>query len=306
MTATRLFYPAGLKSNATYVHSCRSQSLDRMLEELTEFASGDWAPSFTGSKSGAPEFQIEATDIQAVLGLMTDEELTADLSGTNVELFFRAAKAHALRYDEGAGEHMIYRLTSNAMAYWTQIQANQNDEARISLTVCASDNGTNEPLIQLPSQSIDVSALIANLFTLGPIKINGADVPGVQSMTWANNIEIEKVHESGSEYPTLLVAKQARPVIRVEGLDLEELDTIVTEVEGEELTDLVVYLRKRKQSRINFDDADTVHLKFSATAGTVKVLQTQGERGTDSIEIHLQRPTAGGDLFTVDTGEAIA
>jgi len=303
--STRLFYPAGLKSNATYIHSCRSQSLDRMLEELTEFASGDWAPSFTGSKSGAPEFQIEATDIQAVLGLMTDEELTADLSATNVDLFFRQAKPHALRYDEGDAEHMVYRLTSNAMAYWTQIQANQNDESRISLTVCAMDNGSNAPLIQTPSQTIDVAGLIANLWTLGPIEINGSEVPGVQSMTWTNNLEIEKVSESGSEYPTLLVARQARPVVRIEGLDLEELDSIVTEIEGEELTELVVYLRKRRQSRINFGDADTVHLKFTATKGTAKILQTQGERGTDSIEIHLQRPTAGGALFTVATGQAI-
>jgi hypothetical protein len=305
MTATRLFYPAGIKSGGTYVHSVRTQQLDRMLEELTEFAAGDWAPSFTGSKSGAPEFQTEATDVAAVLGLMTDEGLTADLSGTNVDLFFRQAKPHALRYAEAATEHMVYRLTSNAMAYWTQIQANQNDEARINMTVCAMFDGAQAPLIQLPGQGIDVSALIANLYTLGPVSVNGTDVPGIQSLSIQSNLEIEKVYENGSEYPTLLVARQARPVIRIESLDLEELDGIVTEVEGELVTDVVVYLRKRKQSMINLDDGDTVHLKMTATRGTAKIMQTQGERGTDTLEIHLQRPTPGGSLFTIATGQAI-
>ena len=300
---TRLFYPAGARFNATYLHSCRSQSAERNLEDLTEFSAGDWAPSFTGSKSAAPEFQIEATDLQSVLSLLTVENMTGDFGAVNVDLFFRQAQQNALRYAEASAEHLVYRLTSNAMGYWSQIQANQNDEARISLTVCASWNGSNAPLLRIPSQSIPTSALITHLFTLGKIEINGSEVPGVQSMTWTNNLEIEKISESGSPWPTLLVARQARPVIRIEALDLEENDAYG--IDGQALTDLTLYLRRRKASGINYDDGDTVHLKFAATAGTVKVLTTGGERGTDSIEVHLQRPTAGGALFTATTGQAI-
>ena len=301
---TKLYYPAGIKVNATYVNSSRSQSIDRMLEELTEFSAGDWAPSFTGSKSAAPEYQVEATDIAAVLGLMSDEEMTGDLSASNVDLFFRQAKPHALRYGEATANHMVYRLTSNAMLYWTQIQASQNDEARISMTVCSSFNGTNAPLIVIPDQTIDTAALIANLYTLGPVTVNTVDIPGVQSMTFSTNIEVEKISESGSQYPTLLVAKQARPVLRLEGLDLEENDDVINWL-GTEMTALTMYLRERKQSQINYDDGDTVHIKFTATKGTIKTLQTQGERGTDSIEIHLQRPAAATALFTLATGQAI-
>jgi hypothetical protein len=94
-------------------------------------------------------------------------------------------------------------------------------------------------------------------------------------------------------------------VVQVEALDLQELDTLVGEI-GAPVTSLDVFLRRRKAAMINYDDGDTVHLKLSATAGTAKVLQTQGDRGTDSVEIHLQRPTAGGALFTVTANQAIA
>jgi hypothetical protein len=124
-------------------------------------------------------------------------------------------------------------------------------------------------------------------------------------MTWANNVEIDKISGSGSQWPILLVAKQIRPVVQVEALDLQSLDTLVGEI-GAAVTTLDVYLRRRKASMINYDDGDTVHLKLSATAGTAKVLQTQGDRGTDSVEIHLQRPTAGGALFTVTANQAIS
>jgi hypothetical protein len=85
---------------------------------------------------------------------------------------------------------------------------------------------------------------------------------------------------------------------------LEENDDVINWL-GTEMTALTMYLRKRKQSQINYDDGDTVHIKFTATKGTIKTLQTQGERGTDSIEIHLQRPAAATALFTLATGQAI-
>jgi hypothetical protein len=145
------------------------------------------------------------------------------------------------------------------------------------MTVCSSFNGTNAPLIVIPDQTIDTAALIANLYTLGPVTVNTVDIPGVQSMTFSTNIEVEKISESGSQYPTLLVAKQARPVLRLEGLDLEENDDVINWL-GTEMTALTMYLRKRKQSQINYDDGDTVHIKFTATKGTIKTLQTLSNR----------------------------
>ncbi len=312
MTTTRLFYPAGIRIGSTIIRQMNDQSADTNLEDLTEFAAGDFVPSFTGSRSQAPEFQQTTIDVARVLQLCDPSDggaewLTRSVAAGNADMWFRQGQSNAWRYGETASEHVVYRMIQNAMLYWSQMQAQQDQEATIQYTVCASLTPANPLLTLLNNTAIQEAPLVDHIWTLGPILINGTSIDGLQSMQWNNNIEVDKIAGSGEEGPSFLCGRQARPVISFDGHDLEGGQVNAGPgARGLALTGdgLRVYLRRRLRSGINYADTDAVHvcLHAAGAAGTVKWRRTTGERGMGTYEVHLHRPSAGTPTFTVDVG----
>jgi hypothetical protein len=302
MTVSRLFNPAGLRVDSTYLGHVGEQSVDNGLEDLTQWAAGSAFPNFTGNKLHAPEYQVDTLDIVAALGLMTESDLAADLAAVNVDLFFREHKAQGIHESvSDTAKHQIYRLQENALLYWDSIQARQEDDAaRISLKVVPIWNGTNA-IIQMPAEAIPASAAQVAPWTLGPIWVNGAQISGVKSMQWQNNVQVEKVAADGEEVPTYVTIKQVKPVITIETLDLRTVAGY--SADGVAVTDLQIYLRRRKPSLLNYADGDAQHIKLSASTGSLKWKRSGGSPSTGTIEIHLHTAAT---LFSKAVAQAIA
>lgn len=292
MSASRLFSPAGLRVDSTYLGHVGEQSVDNGLEDLTQFASGSAIPNFTGQKLHAPEYQVDTLDIAAALGLMTEEALAADLSAVNVDLFFREHKPHGIHEDvTDTTKHQIYRLEDSALLYWESLQARQEDDAaRISMRVVPVYNGSNS-IIQMPAEAIPAAAAQVAPWTLGPIGINGTLLTGVTSLQWANNVQVEKRAADGEALPTFVTIRQVRPVITIETLDLRTVAGYAAE--GVAITDLQIFLRRRKPSLLTYAVGDSQHIKLSAGNGTLKWKRASGGPATATLEIHLHQPASG-------------
>ncbi len=307
MTTTRLFYPAGIRIGTEIIRQMNDQSVDANLEDLTEYAAGDFVPSFTGSRSLAPEFQQTTIDVHRVLELCDPNDggaewLSRSVAAGNADMWFRQGQSNAWRYSETETQHVVYRMIQNAMMYWSTLQAQQDQEATIQYTVCASLTPTNPLLTLLNNTAIQEAPRVEHVWTLGPILVNGAPIDGLQSMQWSNNIEVDKVAGSGEEGPSFLCGRQARPVVSFDGHDLEGGQSTGTQGLALSGDGLRVYLRRRAVSGINYQDSDAVHVLLHATGGTVKWRRTTGDRGMGTWEVHLHRPAAGAALFDVDVG----
>jgi hypothetical protein len=302
MTVSRLFYPAGIRVNATYLGHCGEQSVDNGLEDVTVFPSGDALPNFTGNKMHAPEYQVDTQDLAAALALMVDAGLAADLSAVNVDLFFREAKPQGLNEDvAGSGKHQIYRLEDNALLYWDSLQWSQDDDAaKLGIKCVPVYNGSNA-IIQVPDEAIEAAAAQVAPWTGGPLYINGTLFSGIKSMQWQNNVQVEKVAADGEAWPTLVTIKQVKPVITIETMDLRAIAAL--DADGTAITQFTHYLRRRKPSRLNYADGDAQHIKLLATAGSLKWKKSGGNPATATVEIHLHK--GAGDLFTISTGQTI-
>lgn len=320
MSTTKLFFPAGVLVGSVYLAHVGEQSIEQNLEDLFVHPAGDWAPNFVGSKSYAPEVSVESMDITKALDLMTTNALCADLSAVNVDIFQRSVASHAMAYNTDESEHLVYRLTNDAMLYWEQIQVNQNDECKISLKIAVSDNGSNEPLLQVPDQTIENVGDQNAPFTLGPIEVitdGGATaivITGLQSFTWNNNPEVVKQAADGDESPGFIALQRVRPVISFETTDLTVLETnfCATDQKGIGLDRVRVFLRRRRPNKINYADADAVHAKLEAdagavagTIGTLKWKRVSGDPAKAAVEIHLNRLGTAA-LFTYTKDTAIA
>lgn len=301
MTVSRLFNPAGLRVDSTYLGHVGEQSVDNGLEDLTQWASGNAFPNFTGNKMHAPEYQVDTLDIAAALGLMTESDLAADLSAVAVDLFFREHKAQGIHEGvDDTAKHQIYRLEDNSLLYWESLQARQEDDAaRIALRVVPIYNGSNA-IIQMPAEAIPASAAQVAPWTLGPIWINGAQLSGVKSMAWANNVQVEKQAADGEAVPTYVTIKQVKPVITIETLDLRTVAGYAAE--GVAVTDLQIYLRRRKPSLLNYADGDAQHIKLTAANGSLKWKRSAGSPSSATVEIHLHTAAT---LFAKAVSQAI-
>lgn len=299
---SRLFYPAGLRVDSTYLGHVGEQSVDNGLEDLTVFPSGDALPNFTGNKMHAPEYQVDTQDIAAALALCTDTAIAVDLSAVNVDLFFREAKSLGLNEDvTTTSKHQIYRLEDNCMLFWESLQARQEDDAaRLSMKLVPVSNGANS-IIQMPAEALPAASSQVAPWTLGAIWINGAQLDSVKSMQWANNVQVDKQAADGEALPTFATITQVRPVITIETANLRTVAGYAAE--GVAVTDLVIYLRRRKPSLLNYADGDLQHIKITAGAGSLKWKRSGGNPGSATVEIHLHKGT--GDLFTVTTSQAI-
>lgn len=293
MTTERLFFPAGVKIGSSYLAHVGEQSLEQNLEELTIRPAGDWAPNYTGSKKKAPEIAVTSFDLVKALDLMTSEALCGTLAAVNCDLYYRAGQKAAFAYAVNQGQHLVYRLQQDAVLYWEQIQANQDDELQISLRIAAWYNSANEILTALPAQTIDPAGTIVAPFTLGPIKINNTTVTGLKNLTWANNLEVLKEFDSGEAVPSAIFMRAAQPVISFETTDLHLVhNSPLIDEDQTAVNSLTVYFRRRRPSKLNYADTDLQHAKLvcdQALCGTAKWTQISGDPARVQCQIAINR-----------------
>lgn len=315
MSVSKLFMPAGVKIDSTYLGHVGTQSIDQSMQDLTILPSGHAFPRFTGAKSKAPEIQLASTAIAQVMDLLsTDDYLHADLSAVTTDLYYRAAKAFGLNEDPtDATKHVIYRLEDNALLYWESIGGGQDDDGlQINFRIAAAVNGVND-MVQLPAAAITVPAAQTAPFTLGPTQVNGSAITGVKNFTWANNVEVRKEAADGDDGPSFLTIVAVRPVLSFQTTDLKAIAAF--DADGAAVTLLTQYLRRRKPNRMNYADADEQHVKLEASVGgsppagdavgTLKWKST-GNDGLASVEIHLQESSSGAAFFTYTRDVAIS
>jgi hypothetical protein len=302
MSVSRLFYPAGIRIDTTYLGHVGEQSVDNGLEDVTIFPSGDALPNFTGGKMHAPEYQIDTQDLAVALALFTDTGIAADLIAANVDLFFREAKPQGLNEDVAeTAKHQVYRLQDNALLYWDSLQWSQDDDAaKLAIKCVPIYNGANG-IIQVPAEAIEAASAQVAPWTGGPLYINGTLISGVKSLQWANNVEVEKVAADGEAFPTLVTIKKVRPVITIETVDLRAIAAL--DADGTAVTNFTHYLRRRKPSKLIYPDNDAQHIKLLATAGSLKWKKSGGNPATATVEIHLHK--GAGSLFTISSGQTV-
>jgi hypothetical protein len=313
MSTTKIFVPAGVKVDSTYLAHVGQQSVEQNLEELTVEPAGDWAPNFTGHASWQPEFSLQSFDLTKVLDLCTVNVICADLSAATVKLFKRAVTKAAMAVAVGESSHLVYQMLNNSMLVWDRISINQRSEAEISFRLVAFTASGAAILVPLPSQTIEAAGTIVAPFTIGPIevtKVSGSPllITGIKSLTWNLNPEVVKEDADGDATPGFVYVRRVRPVIELQTTDVQVVHDNFDD-DGNGLSKVTTWFRRRRPNKINYADNEAQHAKLESdgTAAAIATLAWTGVQGDPtavSVRIALQRAGAGA-LFAYAKDQAI-
>jgi len=154
----------------------------------------------------------------------------------------------------------------------------QGDTSEISLRVVPGNASGTIPVAIASNASLP-TLQAPQVFTLGPVKLNGTAVPGVQSWNIAMNPGIIQAGDSGYAYPTMVSLENNTPTCEVSGLDLAAFGTLgASGIVAQGATDTSLFLRSVVNGNTLAADASEVHLLVQINAGVWTRTNTGGSR----------------------------
>lgn len=258
--------------------------------------SGSLNPSALYISGGEPRARWQTHDIVGLLGAIS---ITAGLyvgSGT-IQIPWRRRAAGGTF----AGNTAHLQLSgTKGLLIPSAIEASQGSpKASASVeAVLLSTDGQAEPVTSVINAT--PAALAYNLeFRLGPVLLNGAQVPKITGFTVTPGIEIELEYADGATFPTDVFIVLRTPTIEIRFRDEQALDTYGPLFSTME--DLTCFLRKKVEGGTVLGDAEDEHISFAFADGIASVEEISASGNATSepgLRLH-------GEEITVSTTAVI-
>jgi len=277
-------------------------------DALVAYAAGHPQPLFRAARRQRPALDFTTPQIKTVFDALiagTTAPYCRDLSGGNVDFYLKKATDLGVRTAAASSAHIRLRLAQSFL-YWTGLRASQDGEAQLTARILPSWDGVNNPIVAAGGLALAGTSTAAEVFTLGPIKINGSFVGGLDDMSLDPGAQVWEKAADGDGWATFIALMQADPVLTFNTVAAEVWTTYA--LAGTPITALSVYLRRRKPNEGNYADADLQHIKITATAGQLHIDQSRGGINNESshgLRIGLTAPSDAGSAFTIATAQAI-
>lgn len=186
------------------------------------------------------------------------------------------------------------------------ISVAQDGTATAQVSIITNFDGTNVPVtfpaaVALPTISVDEE------FGLGPVKIRGTTLDGVQRWEYDSGVDIYQRGNSGSVYSKKIGIAQRDPKFRVYLDDLTYARTVGVPGLAQNSSATEFYLRKKTKHGTYDSDASTTHIKLalSSSQGMINIREISGD---DFTQLGLEiTPSTGTNPAVVPTvGVAIS
>ncbi len=307
MGTSVVFYPHGLYSAAVTLTQLESVEPMHGFEDLIAWASGQVGPQYSGTHQGKPGIPLRTTQLKDILDCVVAGvyNCSRDLSAGDVDLELKAGDNLNAREADNANLHIRARGEENCMLTVESITARQGGlaEATARLSYIYKTSTGTDPLFFTNTVALSIESDVEHLFTLGPIKLNGSFIEGVEEMTIDNRVEHEVVYDSGFGFPTYIAVKRYSPRLTFKARDSRIMNTYGTR--GTALSALSCFLRKKVKSGFEVADATEEHIKITATTGTIKA-NSLGENMAAEVSVDLTMSAQNTAAYEIDTTAAIS
>lgn len=208
------------KHSTTLIKGVQNHAFSAGIEMLINAAGGAVDPTFSSVARIQPELAFTSLSVKTLLAALGN--LGAALSSDKFWLQKMAdGGARA-----GAASHFQVTMATG-MIIPTQISAPQHGPASMSCRVVAtSADGAASPLVIATTGSLEVGGdTVDELYTMGPVTINGVELEGVNNIAIDFGIGLDIQYGSGHVYPTLVGIINRAPSISVSTFDVEKFAT---------------------------------------------------------------------------------
>jgi hypothetical protein len=252
-----------LDATAVVLEQVEGQALEFGSERLVKSTAGEPRVSFGALMFQRPKFALSTSAIAVFLAKCGVNGLVL---ASGFEVYNQSVDlTTGLR--KGATSHEKLAIATGLMVP-RQLSVAHNGEAKLTFDVIGVNAaGTVSPVVRTASQSLPALTYTREVFTLGPVKLNGTAVDGVQEVTIDFGIKEEVKAGSGALYPQLVAISEIRPRVTVRVNDESALATLGLQGVAQGATDSLIYLRKLSADGQRVADGTAQHVSFSINKG---------------------------------------
>lgn len=282
------------------------------VEMLLTGSMGKLSDQFGALQRAEPIATFTTTDIKAVLDILSASgaPVYAIASAKPIDLWY--AELDETGFIKTSGATHVKISVTNGLVVPRTLPVDHQGEARITVEVHAisTDGVTNPITITTGAAAPPTTAAPTSVWTVGPYKIDSTLYHDVQSLNVDFGINVLKLGGSGSVWPTYGgVNRPWRPIIRVDVLDVSQLDTVGETGRTAIAATTVFFLRKKAADGAgNVADGTAEHISFSIYDGVYGFTTpggTFGEVAQTSLEFTAFDGGAN-DALDINTATAIA
>lgn len=252
-------------------------ALDPGLQEIVEAADGSVDATYAAVMRQDPKIRATSTALATILGTIGISGYPLNSDGAAAAYcWFQKLQSGGTR---AAGASHVKLTVSKGMILPRTLQVSQDQKATLALEIVPIFDLTNNPIVVTASQALAGSPSVGELFTVGPVMINGTQLDGIISTTV--DFGIQEIVESadGQVWPTYIAIMSRRPSITITTLDAVSLSTFGLYGAAQGATDSVVYFRKLDQGGTRVADDGSEHISFTVDAGRISVTDLSGSHG---------------------------
>jgi hypothetical protein len=264
-----------------------SQGFNPGLNELVQGASGQVYRTFAALMSAAPRFNGATSQLKTFLAKVGVEGLVGA-----ADLYAQLADIATGKRSSGSGHEKFAIATGLILP--RQLTVGQNRPARITFDVIGVNAaGTTNPAVR-STAAMPALTGVSELFTLGPVKVNGVAYEGVQDLTIDFGLT-EQVHQgSGAIYPQLVFLAEIAPRITIRTDDAGLIAALTVEGLAQSASDSVIYLRKLAQDGIRVADDVAEHISLTIDEGRWSPSEKSGTHPGGQTAGFTMQPTYDG------------
>jgi len=298
------------EANAVFIDQLTNYGLDPGIAEILQRSGGEVDPTYVATMGQSPRITFTSTALATILAEMSNKfllsgiKIDSDATHDGLECFFQKIAEGGAR---ASGSVHIKMTVNEGLLLPRALSAAQEGVASLALEAIIGYDGTNDPIVIANNQALIGAPAVGELFTLGPVKINGTTLSGVIAVTIDPGIAEIVQSGDGQPWPSFIGIIQREPLITITTLEAISLSTFGLAGAAQDASDSLIYLRKMVKGGTRVADATAEHISFSIDEGQIRVRNiTAAQGGTVATQVEI-RPTWDGanDILIINPATAI-
>lgn len=263
---------------AVYVDGVQDQNWSPGLGTLVEGGDGNLYNSHGAHVSGAPVLRVSTNDLKALLDACGMTGMLVDADGTHpgVVAYFQALANGGTR--GGAGVHSTVTIP-NGLMIPRSIEMPFRGSGIIIAEVLPRKESTTAPFAYDEAASLPagVYPAVAAAWGLGPWKLNGTAIEGLQLASIDTGIAVVVDAGDNDQHPTFVAIQKIAPTIRLRTRHADITSLVVEDGAYYTASQVVGYARKRSEGGSFVADGTAEHIKFTLGKCRVELVSIGGE-----------------------------
>jgi hypothetical protein len=255
------------------INQIESEGPDSGIKLFEEASGSEYDRMFVADKSIEPVVKFDTSDLTVLTTVGLAGVLINPGMGTPGMTFFgRYFPTGGLPAATSASSHLSL-LISDGLLVPISVRASHNSVAKVSLQAHAVLGSTATyssatPFVWTPNQAITSGATAtANIYTTGPLKIDGTLYQGIEDINVNFGIEVVKEGSDGDVYPSFIGI-----IMRMTSIEFTTANPQLMATFGDAYalsSSFAAYFRQVLADGTRVPIATTTHIKVSGTTGMI-------------------------------------